>query len=191
MFTYFYSYDNMDNVYKSDVGKKKYKEFHPNLSKELCLLNNKKQQKRHMKAIEKIEITSLFSFIYYLLTFKQLLKDEFMLGCAFQDKLMELRRKNKKLFNEILSYLIGYYYIVMDKKIIDEDDEELGEERRLLEDIRNDEIEYILDCAPVGILISNFINYDFIEYDKLLNESSDKVKSMVKKLSINNNFENK
>lgn len=185
-----YSYDNMDKVYKSDIGKKLYEEFHPNLSNELSGLSKQKREKQIIKTIEKLEITSLFSFIYYMLTFKQILTDEINLYRSFLDKLIELRRKNNKLYNEILSYLIGYYYIVMDKKMID-DDEELGEERKILDNLRNDNLKDVFDCPQLGIYILEFINYDFMEYDKLLNESSDKVKSMVKKLNGNNNFQNK
>ena len=186
----FYSYDNMEKTYKSNFGKKLYKEFHPNLYGELNVLNNQKQQKKFVKDIDKLEITLVFNFIYYLLVYKQLLREE-LLSSHFQTKLIELKRKNNTLYKNILSYLIGYYYIVMDKNIIDENDEELGEERCLLEDIKNGNLEYIFECAPVGILISNFINYDFIEYDKLLNESSDEVKTLVKKLNGNNSSQNK
>ena len=181
-----YDYNNMNNVYKSDDGKKIYEQFHPNLLEELNNLNTYKKEKSFENFIDKKEINTLFEYIYYILIFKQIIKDKFILVNKFADKLIELKQKNNKLYNEILNYIISYFYVIMERK--QKDNEELqGTQKENLKHLRNNNLNYIYENPTIYCFINEFIDYDIIEYDSLLNESNDKVKEMVKRLTIDNN----
>ena len=178
----YYNYSNMDRVFKSPLGKKIYKEFHPNILEELNNLNEYKKQIKLENSGYEIKINSLFEYIYYLLVYKQIIKNKFVLVDIFVDRLMELEEENNKLYMEIINYIIGYFYLVTDKK--EKNNIELNEvQLENLNWLKSNNINNIYERTEIHFLVKEFINYDLIEYDNLLNESNDKVKQMVKKLS--------
>lgn len=181
----YYNYSNMDRVFKSPLGRKIYKEFHPNILEELNNLNEYKKQIKLENSTYEIKINSLFEYIYYLLVYKQIIKNKFVLVDIFVDRLMELEEENNKLYMKIINYIIGYFYLVTDKK--EKNNIELNEvQLENLNWLKNNNINNIYERTEIHFLVKEFINYDLIEYDNLLNESNGEVKQMVKKLSDKN-----
>lgn len=180
-----YDYGNMDNAYKSDIGKNVYEEFHPNLSEELNHFNKQKKQNQILETIRNLNINSLLSFVCYIKTFNQYFDNKSLLISEFTDKLMKIKEENKKLYNEILCYVVSYFYMVIDDK--QNNNEELSvTQRKNLEYLKSNNLKDLFDNPSIYCFITQFINYDFMEYDNLLNNSSNEVKSMVKKLTMKN-----
>ena len=86
----FYGYENMNEVLKSDSGKRVYKSLHPSLNSELKNLSTYLKKKKIIDSLDKLKITSLFKYIYSLLitnapfskgTTKQLFANSLKLSC--------------------------------------------------------------------------------------------------------------
>lgn len=181
----FYGYENMNAVLKTDNGKCVYKHFHPDLNSELKNLYTYLKKKKIIDSLDKLEITSLFKYIYSMLVYKQLILEEKDLACEFHNKLEEVKYNNKELYDEILYFLISYFYMSIDKKYTE--GKKLDDfEKEMLKTLRKEELSKVITQPKTYFLIKEFINFDFIEYDELVKTSSEPVKKVVKKLTNKN-----
>lgn len=181
----FYGYENMNEVLKSEEGKSVYKNFHPDLNSELKNLSTYLRKKKIIDSLDKLEITSLFKYIYSILVYKQLILNEEDLVCEFNNKLNELKYDNRELYDEILYFLIAYFYMVIDKKYTEGKKLDIFE-KETLKSLKKEDLTEVISKPKTDYLIKEFINFDFIEYDELVRNSSEPVKKVVKKLTNKN-----
>ena len=171
-----YDYLYLERFFDKKDFQNIYVKIHPNLKAELEEIKKYYAHTLLLDSVRKIEFKNLFDFIYLSLFSHTNCDKRIYYQEILAYKLNDLINSNKKLYNQIMTYMTQFLYVHLKNK----KDRDVLEDEALsaLEESEMHDATYFID---VDYLVDTFYNYDILKHDLLIRNMSEETKNRTKK----------